>query len=293
METPSFSIKLINIFVGLFTKNKNRFLKIYSEKIDRLGYELVEIEPVFNSVSGKVNPEAIAHSPQRKQSLQVEWTEKSEPPASKISQIQRYSKVKPAEIKYAVDTLPNGVSTWLIAADHCERDYFNAIAKFPPSTDSKLMLCSFGTNSEGSAIQKTKGNFCDLELSNVIGGGILIKRIPYDYVKLDLNNLRSPKIVELTIRQLVNFHASQKHEFTSEEVAAEAFGAWEFLSEVKKRSLKRRVLRILNKFSDSVSNSHMERVLDEPPTWVLGSGLTLFLKETKKYLQEFSESTDT
>lgn len=287
---PSFSIKLINIFVGLFTAGKNRFLKEYSSQINNLGYKLVEIEPTFNSGSGKVNPEALAHSSTRSQSLQVEWTQLDEPTQAKISQINRYLRVQPQHIKFKVNTLPEAVSTWLIAADHCESDYYNLLDNFPDETDKKLMLCSFTSNSNGNILKSTRGAFEDLDLSALIQGGILIKRISYDYVKIDLNDLQSPEIVSLTIRQLVNFHARQKHEFTSEEITSEAFGEWDFLSQEKKKSLKKRILNILKEFSRSVSKRHIERVLNEPPTWILKGGLPSFQKVTRKYIRNLNNN---
>lgn len=286
---PSFSIKLINIFVGLFTGTKNRFLQEYSSKLSALDYRLIEIEPTFSSASGKVNPEALAHSTSRQQSLQVEWTQLSNPTPAKISQIRRYSNVHPQDVAGKVGLLPKSVNTWLIAADHCEPDYYGVLQSLPSGVDKKIMLCSFTSNPGSNILKRTRGAFEDLELSALLQGGILIKRIPYDYVKIDLNNLQSSEITKLTIRQLVNFHARQIHEVTSEQVASEAFGAWDFLSEEKKSSLKKRILKIVKTFSDSVGKRHIERVLNEPPTWILKGRLTSFQKVTKQYIQDLAQ----
>ena len=151
------------------------------------------------------------------------------------------------------------------------------------------MLCSFTSKPGSNIFKRTRGALEDIELSALLQGGILIKRIPYDYVKIDLNNLQSPEIIKLTIRQLVNFHARQVHEFTSEQLASEAFGAWNFLSQEKKSSLNKRILKIVKNFSDSVSKRHIERVLNEPPTWILKGGLTSFQKVTRQYIQDLTQ----
>lgn len=185
--------------------------------------------------------------------------------------------------------LAKGCKHLSIAADHCEPDYYNVLEDLPNSADKKVMLCSFTSNPGSNIFKRTRGAFEDLELSALLKGGILIKRIPYDYVKIDLNNFQSPEITKLTIRQLVNFHARQVHEFTIEQVASEAFGAWGFLSQEKKISLKKRILKIVKTFSDSVSKRHIERVLNDPPTWILKGGLPSFQKVTKQYIQDLTQ----
>lgn len=286
MAMQSFNLKLLNIFIGLFVGGKNRFLREYSSEISILGYRLIEIEPTFRLEMGSVNPEALAHSQENEHSLMVEWTQHANPFSGKDTQIRKYLRVEPHHLSVKVNP-SEYVSTWLIVDEDCKSIYTQLLDKLPGDHDAKLMLCTFSFESGNHSLQRVRGHFEDSELSDIVQKGILVRRVPLDYVRIDTSNLQLPQIEIETVRQLVNFCAEGREEFTSLEVVSGAFGdAWNFLSEEKQKALNRRVLRILKNFSRSARKKGIERVKEEPPTWIFKVGINSFQKKAEAYIRK-------
>ncbi|PZD71127.1 hypothetical protein C1752_07855 [Acaryochloris thomasi RCC1774] len=286
MESPSFSLKLINIFIGLFYGVKNKFLKEYSSEIVRLGYKFIEVEPKFYSSlsNNSVNPEAISHSYTSHQTLQVEWTEENRPSERKQQQIRKYLNVQPEDISDIVSDSSVCINTWLIVAEQSRANFSDYLKEHNEDDLSKLSLCSFASNDNGNNIDFVLGSFQDDGFLKVIKEGISLKRISYDYVKYDFNNLQSIEIIERVIGQILQYQVQGNLEFSVEALAAGSFGFWDFLSMEKRSSIRKRVNEIVKEFSKK-NPKLIARAIENPPVWRITSSALSLGNQSAKFIE--------
>jgi len=264
-KDPSFSVALINLFIGLV--KGHRTLRPTSDHFRSLGYQLFQIEPKFQSTAGNVNPEAIAFSSMTDHSLLVEWTE-AECTQKKKDQIIRYTKVSRDDLVNKAGVPSNGASAnslWLIVRPYAAKDYSAFVLR---RNKNGILLSYFESVESGFELVYVVGNLLDTCLSTGVCCRIPIKRIPLGYVPVTIECTKPKDYIEPVTQQLASFFVKKKLEFTSEDICQEIFGAWNSFALKKRKEVRGIVTQVLKEIErDSRCAEWFSRITDSPLRW--------------------------
>lgn len=265
MEPKSFSLVILNLFVGLM--RGHRFLAPTSRHLTDSGYRLWRVEPRIFSRDKVANPDAAACSTVHSNTLVAEWTHQARPDEGKQQQIRRYCLLSPEDLAGAgvpVDATDQ-VDRWLIVAPEAVAEY----VRFARDDGLDLLISSFGASADSPYVLHPEvGRLKERKLAETIGTTLSFERVPLGYLRFSLDDLSHEGIAEHILPQLVSFCRKGSGRFTSEHLCAQAIRIWRVLEPSRRDSVARVATRLLSRLkSRKDAGRWLRRVADSPPTW--------------------------
>ena len=255
MDSTSFNLLLLNLFIGLIRNHK--FYRPFSNQVAVQGYQIFGIERSFKCGVRDVTPELMACSEASQSTLMWEVTSLDGLNNSKQSQIQWYLRVTANDlINNAGISVSSGEShsLWLIVTPEAASNYQSVLNW---QRDCGLMLSSFSADANGYSLDYLGGELADSSLNQLFQSRFHTQRIYQGYVTIDTSNLGETSLVKSVMVQFISMVVKGEIIILPETLAKLLIPEWASYATSNRASVVNGVKRVLMRFSRKAYSENM------------------------------------
>ncbi len=262
MDSTSFNLLLLNLFIGLVRNHK--FYRPFSDQIAQSNYQIFGIERTFKCGVRDVTPEIMACSEEHQHTIMWEVTSLGGLNTAKQNQIQWYLRITADDlINSAGVPVPSSQShsLWVVVTP-------DAAGAYEPildwQRDCGLMLSSFSADAAGYSLNYCGGDISDGSLNQLFQNSLRTPRIYGGYVTVDTSNLGETALAKSVVAQFVSLVVKGELNIVPEAIAKRLIPEWSSYPVDKRVSVITGVKRVLRRFSNKAYTENMLSWSDIP-----------------------------